>query len=98
MNISTKKIQGKITLDADSTFGQHVANSLRAMEDVRTKEYAKFKIQEILFQCSFRPQLQKEYKTPVSHLPNSRQITPVSSPYSFGTVSVHQNPMLTQNQ
>ena len=68
------------------------------MEDVRTKEYAKLKIQEILFQCSFGAQLQKEHTTPVSHLPNSRPITPLSSPYSAGTASIHQNPMLTQNQ
>ena len=34
----------KVPVDADSTFGQHVANSLRAMNNVGTTEYAKFKI------------------------------------------------------
>ena len=41
---------------------------------------------------------QKEHTTPVSHLPNSRLITPLSSPYSAATASIHQNPMLTQHQ
>ena len=44
---------GKVLVDADATFGQDVAYSLRAMKDVHIKEYAKIKIQEILFQCSF---------------------------------------------
>ena len=93
-----EKKHDKVPVDADSTFGQRVANSLRAMEDIRTTEYEKFKIQELLFQCSFRAQLQKEHTTPVSHLPNSRPITPLSSPDSAGTASIHQNPKLTQNQ
>ena len=50
---------GKILVDADATFGQDVAYSLRAMKDVHIKEYAKIKIQEILFQCSFSAHLQK---------------------------------------
>ena len=92
-----EKMHDKVPVDSDSTFGR-VANSLRAMEDIRTTEYEKFKIQELLFQCSFRAQLQKEHTTPVSHLPNSRPITPLSSPDSAGTASIHQNPKLTQNQ
>ena len=93
-----EKKHDKVPVDADSAFGQRVANSLRAIEDIRTTEYQKFKIQELLFQCSSREQLQKEHTTPVSHLPNSKPITPLSSPYSAGTASIHQNPMLTQNQ
>ena len=45
------KERKKVTVDADSTFGQPVANNLQAMEDVLTKEYAKFKIKELLLQC-----------------------------------------------
>ena len=40
-----EKKHTKVPVDADSTFGQHVTNSLQAMEDVPTKEYAKLKIQ-----------------------------------------------------
>ena len=93
-----EKKHDKVPVDADSAFGQGVANSLRAMEDIRTTEYQKFKIQELLFQCSFRAQLQKEHTTPVSHLPNSRPITPLSSPDSAGTASIHENPRPAQNQ
>ena len=92
-----EKKHGKVPVDADSIF-RHVVNSLRIMKDVHTKEYAKFKTQEILFQCSFGAQLQKEHTTPVSHLPNSRPVTPLGSPYSAGTASIHQIPVLTQNQ
>ena len=46
----------------------------------------------------FNVVLQKEHTTPVSHLPNSRPITLLGSPYSAGTAPTHQNPMLTQNQ
>ena len=93
-----EKKHDKVPVDADSTFGQRVANNFRAIEDIRTTEDEKLKIQEILFQCSFATQLQKQHTTPVSHLPNSKPITPLSSPYSAGTASIHQNPMLTQNQ
>ena len=39
-----EKKHSKVPVDADSTFGQHAANSLRAMNNVGTTEYAKFKI------------------------------------------------------
>ena len=96
LNILKKKKQGKVTGDADSIFG-HVANNLQAM-DVRSKEYVKFNIQEILFQCSFGVQSPKEHLTPVSHLSHLRPITPLGSACSAGAASIHQNPMLTQNQ
>ena len=66
-----EKMHDKVPVDADSTFGR-VANSLRAMEDIRTTEYEKFKIQELLFQCSFRAQLQKEHTTqfPIYQIPD----------------------------
>lgn len=88
MNILKKKKQGKVTGDADSIFG-HVANNLQAM-DVRSKEYVKFNIQEILFQCSFGAQSPKEHLTPVSHLSHLRLIMPLGSAYSAGAASIHQ--------
>ena len=42
--------------------------------------------------------MQKKHTAPVSHSPNSRPITPLSSPYSAGTASIHQIPMLAQIQ
>ena len=36
-------------MDEDDAFGKHTAFSLRKIDDVRNKEFAKLKIQEILF-------------------------------------------------
>ena len=40
-------------LDADETFGMHVAYSLRQIEDRRTKELVKLKIQQLFFNAEF---------------------------------------------
>ena len=40
-------------LDADETFGRHVAHSLRNIEDRRSKELLKLKIQQLLFNAEF---------------------------------------------
>ena len=39
--------------DAEDIFGQHVAAGLRAVSNIRSRELAKLKIQEILFQAQF---------------------------------------------
>ena len=44
--------QNKV-VDAEEVFVQNVAHSLRAISDKRACEYAKVKIQEILFQAQF---------------------------------------------
>lgn len=44
--------QNKV-VDSEEVFGQNVAHSLRAIPDKRAREYAKVKIQEILFQAQF---------------------------------------------
>ena len=43
--------------DAETVFGQHVANSLRTLPDEGAKEYAKLKIQEILYQSRMNTQI-----------------------------------------
>ena len=46
--------------DPEDTFGKTVANGLRAIQDTRSREFAKLKIQEILFQCQFESQRQPD--------------------------------------
>ena len=41
------------TDDAEDLFSKHVASGLRAVTDLRNREYAKVKIQEILFNAQF---------------------------------------------
>ena len=62
-----------------------------------SKNMRKSKFKKYFFNAVFERICKKEHTTPISHLPNSRPITPLSSPYSAGTASIHQNPMLTQN-
>ena len=47
----TNKQKHSEELDADETFGMHVAHSLRQIEDRCTKELLKLKIQQLLFKC-----------------------------------------------
>ena len=47
--LATNKRKHSEELDADETFGMHVAHSLRQIEDRCTKELLKLKIQQLLF-------------------------------------------------
>ena len=48
--LTTKKNK---VLDADEIFGQNIALSLKSITDKRCKEFAKVKMQEIIFQAQF---------------------------------------------
>ena len=39
--------------DPEDTFGRHVANQLRDMEDKRTRDYVKLKIQQLLYDIQY---------------------------------------------
>ena len=54
--LATNKRKHSEELDADETFGMHVAHSSRQIEDRRTKELLKLKIQQILFNAEFSGQ------------------------------------------
>lgn len=75
--------------DAETTFGMHVAESLRAIVDDRTGEYVKFKMQELLFNArfGFQHNLSSPTTTPT---PNAIGIN-LSSPRTTRTSAVTQD-------
>ena len=54
---TTTKIDGSSFLDSDDIFGQHVAISMRGMDNQHTKEYFKLKVQELIYQVQFGERL-----------------------------------------
>ena len=65
--------------DADDAFGQHVAASLQNLKDTTSKEYIKFKFQELIFQaqCGMLPIPSRQAnisQSPIAFLPQSRHI------------------------
>lgn len=79
--LNEKKKKGSDRFDdAEKVFGQHVASSLRSMKDEGTVEYAKLKIQQILFECRMGNQYLSNnvylpQMTPVDYSPNANRIT-----------------------
>ena len=101
--LNEKKNKGSDRFDdTEKIFGQHVASSLRSIKDIRTKEYAKLKIQEIIFQCCMGNQcLPDNY-----YFRNSSvQVTPIDSSHNpngitqtQATLSSSQHSMYNFNQ
>ena len=62
-------------MDEDDAFGKHTAFSLRKIDDVRNKEFAKLKVQEILFKAhdGQLPQVARVNQT--SHLYFRKRLT-----------------------
>lgn len=68
--------------DAFDIFGRHVGNEIRSLNTSYAQQWAKFKIQEVLFQAQFateRPQ-RNQCIQPVSQLFQSPDNTPLGSP------------------
>ena len=95
--------------DADSVFGQSIAFSLRNVTDQRKKEYAKIKIQEIIYQAHFGnfglssftnftqpPQQTYRYDLASQETPNQYPLSPLSSLQQVQSKTPLPSPVLSQ--
>ena len=73
-------------VDEDDVFGNHVAFSLRKVKDARNKEYAKMKMQEILYQAQFGLLFQQNMNYNAQQYHNITAVSPQAVSYENSPV------------